>query len=104
MELTDAELETGLGITHPMHRKKLRLAIEEHRNPDMVRHPAISQLGHDWVASEWLPDLGLSQVIVLYLYGEYLSNCGYSNAPRSDRTECTHRIGLIGHIRALDEK
>lgn len=67
LELTDAELETGLGITHPMHRKKLRLAIEEHRNPDMVRHPAISQLGHDWVASEWLPDLGLSQVSFGYL-------------------------------------
>ena len=62
LELNDAELEVGLGIQHPMHRKKLRLAIEEHRHPSMVRYPCIGQLGHTWVASEWLPDLGLAQV------------------------------------------
>ncbi|XP_045464854.1 kazrin isoform X2 [Harmonia axyridis] len=64
LELSDLELECGLGVTHPMHRKKLRLAVEEHRHPSLVRYPCISQLGHTWVSSEWLPDLGLSQ------YGE----------------------------------
>lgn len=62
LELSDLELECGLGITHPMHKKKIRLAIEEHRNPALVRYPYIAQLGHTWVSSEWLPDLGLSQV------------------------------------------
>ncbi|CAH1982383.1 unnamed protein product [Acanthoscelides obtectus] len=61
LELSDLELECGLGIQHPMHRKKLRLAIEEHRNPQLVRYPCIAQLGHTWVSSEWLPDLGLAQ-------------------------------------------
>ncbi|KAL1502057.1 hypothetical protein ABEB36_007260 [Hypothenemus hampei] len=61
LELSDLELECGLGIAHPMHRKKLRLAIEEHRHPSLVRYPCIAQLGHTWVSSEWLPDLGLSQ-------------------------------------------
>nr|CAD7392637.1 unnamed protein product [Timema cristinae] len=61
LELSDVELEVGLGITHPMHRKKLRLAIEEHRHPSLVRYPCIAQLGHTWVSSEWLPDLGLAQ-------------------------------------------
>ncbi|XP_046678862.1 kazrin isoform X2 [Homalodisca vitripennis] len=61
LELSDLELECGLGITHPMHRKKLRLAIEEHRHPTLVRYPCIAQLGHTWVSSEWLPDLGLAQ-------------------------------------------
>jgi hypothetical protein len=46
LELSDAELESGLGATHPMHRKKLRLAIEEQRRPDFVRYPTIAQLGH----------------------------------------------------------
>ncbi|XP_076233610.1 liprin protein kazrin isoform X1 [Calliopsis andreniformis] len=59
--LNDAELEEGLGVTHPLHRKKLRLAIEEHRHPSLVRYPCIAQLGHTWVSSEWLPDLGLAQ-------------------------------------------
>lgn len=49
-----------------MHRKKLRLAIEEQRRPELCRYPAISQLGHTWVAAEWLPDLGLAQVVINY--------------------------------------
>ncbi|XP_055534531.1 kazrin isoform X2 [Wyeomyia smithii] len=61
LELSDAELESGLGTSHPMHRKKLRLAIEEQRRPELVRYPTIGQLGHTWVASEWLPDIGLPQ-------------------------------------------
>ncbi|XP_046469763.1 kazrin isoform X9 [Neodiprion pinetum] len=61
LELNDAELDAGLGVTHPLHRKKLRLAIEEHRHPSLVRYPCIAQLGHTWVSSEWLPDLGLAQ-------------------------------------------
>ncbi|KAJ8669031.1 hypothetical protein QAD02_000290 [Eretmocerus hayati] len=61
LELNDSELEAGLGMTHALHRKKLRLAIEEHRHPNLVRYPCIGQLGHTWVSSEWLPDLGLAQ-------------------------------------------
>ncbi|XP_063595099.1 trichohyalin-like isoform X4 [Penaeus indicus] len=61
LELSDSELESGLGISHPMHRKKLRLAIEELREPRLTRFPRISALNHTWVSSEWLPDLGLPQ-------------------------------------------
>lgn len=46
LELNDGELETGLGLTHPMHRKKLRLAIEEQRRPELIRYATIGQLGH----------------------------------------------------------
>ncbi|CAG9786758.1 unnamed protein product [Diatraea saccharalis] len=67
LELTDADLEVGLGITQPMHRKKLRLAIEERRRPDLVRNPTIGQLTHAWVAAEWLPDLGLAQYAESFL-------------------------------------
>lgn len=63
LELSDSELESELGITHPLHRKKLRLAIEEHRNPALVRFPCIAELSHVWVSSEWLPDIGLPQVL-----------------------------------------
>ncbi|CAG9561880.1 unnamed protein product [Danaus chrysippus] len=67
LELTDTDLEVGLGVTQPMHRKKLRLAIEERRRPDLVRNPSIGQLSHAWVAAEWLPDLGLSQYAESFL-------------------------------------
>ncbi|XP_037944720.1 kazrin isoform X2 [Teleopsis dalmanni] len=68
LELNDAELEAGLGLTHPMHRKKLRLAIEEQRRPELVRYPMITQLGHTWVASEWLPDIGLPQYAESFIH------------------------------------
>ncbi|XP_067632781.1 kazrin isoform X2 [Eurosta solidaginis] len=68
LELNDGELETGLGLVHPMHRKKLRLAIEEQRRPELVRYPMITQLGHTWVASEWLPDIGLPQYADSFLH------------------------------------
>uniref|UniRef100_A0A1I8MU83 SAM domain-containing protein n=1 Tax=Musca domestica TaxID=7370 RepID=A0A1I8MU83_MUSDO len=68
LELNDMELEAGLGLAHPMHRKKLRLAIEEQRRPEMVRYPMITQLGHTWVASEWLPDIGLPQYAESFLH------------------------------------
>lgn len=46
LELNDNELESGLGLGHPMHRKKLRLAIEEQRRPELIRYPTIGHLGH----------------------------------------------------------
>lgn len=46
LELNDAELESGLGLTHSMHRKKIRLAIEEQRRPEMIRYLTIGKLGH----------------------------------------------------------
>ena len=69
LELSDAELESELGISHPLHRKKLRLAIEEHRNPALVRFPCTVELSHVWVSSEWLPDIGLPQ------YAENFAGC-----------------------------
>lgn len=68
LELSDTDLETGLGIALPMHRRKLRLAIEEHRCPTLVRYPNIAKLGHAWVAMEWLRDLGLAQVRIFTIF------------------------------------
>lgn len=64
LELTDPELEAGLGLNHAMHRKKVRLAIEERRPGNPVRYPLLSSLGNSWVANEWLTDIGLTQVFI----------------------------------------
>ncbi|XP_076320602.1 kazrin-like isoform X2 [Tachypleus tridentatus] len=60
LELSDEEMEVGLGITNAMHRRKLRLAIEEHRDPSSCLNPKINLLSHIWMVEEWLPSLGLS--------------------------------------------
>ena len=61
LELSDAELEAGLALRHPMHRKKIRLAIEERRPGSQPRYPIAGTLGNTWVANEWLNEIGLSQ-------------------------------------------
>ncbi|XP_022246500.1 kazrin-like isoform X2 [Limulus polyphemus] len=60
LELSDGELEVGLGITNAMHQRKLRLAIEEHRDSSACLYPKINLLSHMWVLDEWLPSLGLA--------------------------------------------
>ncbi|KAI8517188.1 hypothetical protein Bbelb_057690 [Branchiostoma belcheri] len=59
--LSDHELESGLGITNNLHRRKLRLAIEEHRTPEASKYSKASQMDHRWVSRTWLTDLGLPQ-------------------------------------------
>ncbi|XP_068699374.1 kazrin-like isoform X2 [Montipora capricornis] len=61
LELTDSELEVGLGIKNIMHRRKLRLAIEEYREPAARKYPEISSIDHLWVSHVWIKDLGLRQ-------------------------------------------
>ncbi|CAN8015041.1 unnamed protein product, partial [Ixodes persulcatus] len=59
LELSDTELESCLGITNVMHRRKLRLAIEEHREPSVCPYPKMCLVTHTWVCGEWLSSLGL---------------------------------------------
>ncbi|CAN7937519.1 unnamed protein product, partial [Ixodes hexagonus] len=59
LELSDTELESCLGITNVMHRRKLRLAIEEHREPSICPYPKMCLVTHTWVCGEWLCSLGL---------------------------------------------
>ncbi|XP_072035835.1 kazrin-like isoform X2 [Amphiura filiformis] len=59
--LSDQELEQGMGIDNVLHRRKLRMAIEEQRNPADVLYPKTSELDHRWVSRTWINDIGLGQ-------------------------------------------
>ncbi|XP_067359531.1 kazrin, periplakin interacting protein b isoform X5 [Channa argus] len=60
--LTDEDLELGLGITNPIHRRKLRLAIEDYRRAERDQGLSkASEMDHHWVATSWLSDVGLPQ-------------------------------------------
>uniref|UniRef100_UPI00358E5FC0 kazrin-like isoform X3 n=1 Tax=Myxine glutinosa TaxID=7769 RepID=UPI00358E5FC0 len=64
LSLSDEELERTLGIAQPLHRRKLRLAIEDHREAEKdpsYRLSKASELDHHWVSKTWLRDLGLPQ-------------------------------------------
>ncbi|XP_013873341.1 kazrin-A [Austrofundulus limnaeus] len=60
--LTDEDLELGLGVSSVMHRRKLRLAIEDYRDAENGKELSkAADLDHHWVAKAWLSDIGLPQ-------------------------------------------
>ncbi|XP_066528060.1 kazrin, periplakin interacting protein b isoform X2 [Hoplias malabaricus] len=65
--LNDEDLEVGLGINSPLHRRKLRLAIEDYREAENgAGLSKAADIDHQWVSKTWLSDIGLPQYSQLF--------------------------------------
>lgn len=61
LTMTDQELDSAFGLQSPIHRKKLRIAIDHLSDKQIRRFPLAEKLTSSWITGEWLPGLGLPQ-------------------------------------------
>ena len=73
LSLSDSDIQTGFGMSNPLHKRKLRLALDDIRAPDNVTYPQLAKIDHLWVVEEWLPSIGLNQYKVI-IAGEFLKH------------------------------
>ncbi|XP_065911634.1 liprin-alpha-2-like isoform X2 [Dysidea avara] len=73
--MSDSEITQELCITNPLHRLKIRLAVQEmvtltSSSNTLYRTTSLfGEMGHEWISQTWLPSLGLPQ------YGGYFADC-----------------------------
>ncbi|XP_034064991.1 kazrin-A isoform X1 [Gymnodraco acuticeps] len=105
--LTDEDLELGLAVSSVMHRRKLRLAIEDYRDAENGRGLSkAADLDHHWVAKAWLSDMGLPQYSQAFhnhlVDGRLLSSLTRRDLERHlNITKKFHQVSLLLGIELL---
>ena len=60
--MSDADLEKIFSLSNPMHRRKLRLAIDDLKcqaSSVKCKYPKLCEISNDWLCNVWLVDTGL---------------------------------------------
>jgi len=61
IQMNDAELEKAFALNNSMHRRKLRLAIDDLKSPEKSKYPKLNDINTDWITTKWLKEIGLVQ-------------------------------------------
>ncbi|XP_065898454.1 liprin-beta-1-like [Dysidea avara] len=101
VKLVSSHNEHLAGISHPLHQKKLQLAVREVLSEQAS---PTTQLDHHWVAG-WLVDIGLPQYCDVFLEGlvdgTVLNEITYDDLSLLQVTNPFHQISLKRAIQGL---
>lgn len=63
LNMSDSDLEKIFLINNGLHRRKLRLAIEDLKNPEKIKYDKLAEIDNDWLCDVWLKEIGLCQLL-----------------------------------------
>ncbi|RNA03807.1 kazrin-like isoform X4 [Brachionus plicatilis] len=69
INLNETDLEKLFQMANIMHKRKLKLALDELRYPDKCKHTKLGEITNEWLVNKWLKDIGL-----VYLQGIFRLN------------------------------
>lgn len=62
LNMSDNDLEKAFALNNNLlHKRKLRLAIDELKFPEKCKYPKLSEITTSWLTNVWLKQIGLSQ-------------------------------------------
>ena len=61
INLSDNELERIFLIGNTLHKRKLRLALDDLKSPEKCKYQKMNEITNDWICNVWLREIGLVQ-------------------------------------------
>lgn len=69
INLSESDMEKLFQVANIMHKRKLKLAIDDLRYPDKCKYSKLAEITNEWLVNKWLKDIGL-----VYLQGIFRLN------------------------------
>ncbi|CAF0806729.1 unnamed protein product [Brachionus calyciflorus] len=69
INMSDHEMEKIFQIANNIHKRKIRLALDDLKNPDKCKYTKLGNISTEWLVNTWLKEIGL-----VYLQGIFRLN------------------------------
>ena len=61
LNMNEHDFEKVFGLNNQLHKRKLKLAIDELKFPEKCKYPKLNEITTNWLTNVWLKQIGLIQ-------------------------------------------